>query len=77
MFMFQTLKYLPPHILGIEGELLGILGFGLAGLVLALVPFLDRGTSRASARAVTTAAVLGIASVLTLTALGYMASPTK
>jgi cytochrome b6 len=77
MFMFQTLKYLPPHVFGVEGELLGVIGFGLAGLLLALVPFIDRGTSRASARAVTTAAVLGIASVLTLTALGYMASPTK
>ncbi len=42
MFMFQTLKYLPAHILGIEGEIVGILGFGVAGLVLVLVPFIDR-----------------------------------
>lgn len=48
MFMFQTLKYLPAHILGIEGEVVGILGFGLAALVLIFVPFIDRrreGTS--------------------------------
>ncbi len=31
MAMFQTLKLLPSHILGIEGELLGVLGFGLSG----------------------------------------------
>ena len=42
MFMFQTLKYLPAHILGIEGEVIGIMGFGLAALVLVLVPFIDR-----------------------------------
>lgn len=42
MFMFQTLKYLPAHILGIEGEIVGVLGFGLAACVLLLVPFLDR-----------------------------------
>jgi len=42
MFMFQTLKYLPAHILGVEGEVVGILGFGLAALFLILVPFIDR-----------------------------------
>ncbi len=42
MFMFQTLKYLPPHILGIEGEVIGVLGFGVAALILVLVPWLDR-----------------------------------
>ncbi|TFG65721.1 MAG: cytochrome bc complex cytochrome b subunit, partial [Gemmatimonadales bacterium] len=42
MFMFQTLKYLPAHILGFEGEVIGIMGFGLAALVLVLVPFIDR-----------------------------------
>src|SRR5204863_834945 len=42
MFMFQTLKYLPSHILGIEGEIVGVLGFGLGGLALLLIPFLDR-----------------------------------
>lgn len=41
-WMFQTLKVLPPHILGIEGELVGILGISLAGLFWLLVPFLDR-----------------------------------
>ena len=43
MAMFQTLKMLPSHILGIEGELLGVLAFGLVGIVLIIIPFLDRG----------------------------------
>jgi quinol-cytochrome oxidoreductase complex cytochrome b subunit len=75
MFMFQTLKYLPAHVLGLEGEMLGILGFGLAGLLLALVPFFEHGPTRG--RVVTAAALLAIAFILTLTALGYLATPTK
>ncbi|MDP7032567.1 MAG: cytochrome b N-terminal domain-containing protein, partial [Gemmatimonadota bacterium] len=42
MFMFQTLKLLPAHVGPIEGELLGVLAFGLAGLLWILIPFLDR-----------------------------------
>jgi quinol-cytochrome oxidoreductase complex cytochrome b subunit len=40
--MFQTLKVLPAHVLGIEGELVGVLGFSAAALLWLLVPFLDR-----------------------------------
>ncbi len=43
MFMFQTLKVLPAHVLFLEGEMLGILAFAAGGLVWFLVPFLDRG----------------------------------
>ena len=32
IFMFQTLKYIPPTILFIDGELLGIIAFGIGGL---------------------------------------------
>jgi hypothetical protein len=39
--MFQTLKYLPAKILLLEGELAGLLGFGVAAAVWVLVPFLD------------------------------------
>ncbi len=41
LFMFQTLKYLPSKILFIDSELLGLMMFGLAGLVWILVPFID------------------------------------
>jgi len=40
-WMFQTLKMLPSHILGLEGELVGILGIGLGAVVWFAVPFLD------------------------------------
>lgn len=42
LFMFQLLKLLPPHIFGIEGEHIGIIGLGLLGLLIFIVPFLDR-----------------------------------
>lgn len=75
MFMFQTLKYLPAHILGVEGELVGVLGFGLAGAVLLFVPFLDRGTGRG--RDIWTYVVLiALVFILLMTWLGYRMSPT-
>lgn len=46
LFMFQSLKYLPVNILFIEGEVVGILLFGLAGLLWLFVPFWDRKSSR-------------------------------
>ena len=44
MFMFETLKLVPGgEILGIEFEAIPILLFGILGLAILLVPFLDRG----------------------------------
>jgi len=78
MFMFQTLKYLPGHILGIEGEIVGILGFGLGGLFLLLIPFLDRRTARGEqSRLFTWIGIAIIAYMLLFTYLGYTASATK
>jgi cytochrome b6 len=77
MFMFQTLKYLPSHILGIDGELVGIAGFGLMGLVLLVVPFLDRPKpGQRPSRLWTYLAYGALAYILLLTWLGYTVSPT-
>lgn len=43
LFMFQALRQLPAHVLGMEGEMLGVVFFGLCGMVVLVVPFLDRG----------------------------------
>jgi cytochrome b6 len=78
MAMFQTLKYLPGHILGVEGELVGVLAFGVIGLILVLMPFLD--TRAAFGRWPRFAAGFGIALLvysIVLTYLGYTVSPTK
>src|ERR1035441_2356074 len=42
LFMFQSLKLIPAKIIGLDGELLGILAFGAVGAVALLLPFLDR-----------------------------------
>jgi cytochrome b6 len=46
VFMFQTLKYIPSKILGIDGEILGILFFGLLGLLLVITPFISPSERR-------------------------------
>lgn len=70
---FQSLKMLPGHILGIEGELVGILAFGLAGAALVVLPFLDRRASRDLASPVFTAiALLALLYLALFTVLGYV-----
>lgn len=46
LFTFQTLKILPAHIIGFEGELIGIVLFSIAGLLVFLVPFLDKKANK-------------------------------
>jgi cytochrome b6 len=76
MFMFQTLKYLPAHILGIEGELVGFLSFGLGGVFVLLVPFLDRRTARGQPSNLFTWIGIGVlVYMIVLTYLGYTADP--
>jgi cytochrome b6 len=77
MFMFQTLKYLPAHILGIDGEFVGVAAFGLLGLILLVVPFLDRPKPGAQPGKLWTYLTYGaLAYILLLTYLGYTASAT-
>ncbi len=72
--MFHTLKLLPSHILGVEGERIGVLAFGAAALFLVFVPFLDRRASRGERSPVfTTAAVLGLVYLVVFTIVGYLA----
>jgi len=68
VFMFQTLKVMPgAEILGVELEAVPLLLFGLGGLVLILIPFLDRRASRLW----TVAGILAIAFILAMTCWGY------
>jgi len=46
LFMFETLKLLPPNVFGIEGELLGLGAFGALGLFWFLLPVFDRRSTR-------------------------------
>ncbi|RMG44585.1 MAG: cytochrome bc complex cytochrome b subunit [Acidobacteria bacterium] len=73
MFMFQTLKLVPGgEIFGIEYEAIPIMGFGLVGLLLLLVPFLDRGiVTRGKSPGFTAVGVIGVVYVVVMTAWGY------
>ncbi len=73
MFMFETLKYLPAHILFMEGELFGILGFGVAGLLWMIYPFLPFAKKQYSKSRLITIVigVLAISFILIMTILGY------
>ncbi|HVS15827.1 MAG TPA: cytochrome bc complex cytochrome b subunit [Thermoanaerobaculia bacterium] len=71
MFMFETLKLVPGgEILGIEYEAIPILLFGALGLVLLLVPFLDREKEREHP-AWTWVGVIAVLYVVGFTAWGY------
>jgi len=73
MFMFETLKVVPGgQILGIEYEAIPILGFALAGLLLLLVPFLDRRLADSGRSPLFTGiGVLALIYIVGMTAWGY------
>jgi len=78
MFMFQTLRYLPAEILGVEGDVLGVLAFGAVAVVLLFVPFLDRpkGPDARPGKLWTWLALGALAYILLFTYLGYTFDPT-
>ena len=72
--MFHTLKLIPSHVFGFEGERLGVLGFGLIGAFLVFVPFLDRRASRGQRSPVFTAiGVVGLLYLIVFTIVGHYA----
>ena len=73
MFMFQSLKLVPGgEIAGIEYEAIPILLFGLGGLLLVLVPFLDRSiVRRGRSPAFTAVGAAALIYIVAFTAWGY------
>ena len=73
VFMFQTLKLLPATVAGVEGELVGLLAFGLAGLAWFFVPVLDIRSSREEpSRWLTLMGVAALLFIAIMTLLGYV-----
>ncbi len=73
LFMFQTLKLIPAHIASIEGDVLGIILFSLAGLFWFLIPVWDRKTGTGKKRYwVTYFGLLVIMFIIVLTIIGYI-----
>ncbi len=73
-WMFQMLKVLPGHVLGIEGEVLGIFAISAAGLAWLLAPLLDRtaGSGDRRTRAFTIAGWVGLLFIAAMTLLAYL-----
>jgi quinol-cytochrome oxidoreductase complex cytochrome b subunit len=69
---FYTLKLLPSHVWRIEGELLGLLGFGLLAAWWVLLPFwASNAEGMVRTRRVTGAGVALLAYLITFSLLGY------
>ncbi len=73
MFMFQTLKFLPPHVGPLEGEFLGLTVFNLAGVIWFFLPFWDRSGGRGrAAKLISWLGVFVVAYIIVMTILGYL-----
>jgi cytochrome b6 len=73
LFMFQTLKYIPGHVLFLDGELFGILMFGIGGVLWTLVPFWDRKSSAGKTnRLVNYFGLFVVMFVIILTIIGWL-----
>jgi len=73
LFMFQTLKVLPSKLLFVDGEIVGVLAFGLAGMVWLLLPFLERRHWHWGRALITGFGVFAIAYIASMTVYGYVA----
>jgi len=72
LFMFETLKLLPPKILSFDGEVLGILGFTAGGLVWFILPFLDKHERTRRRPVFTAIGVIVVLFIVTLTIVGFI-----
>ncbi len=74
LFMFQTLKLIPSKVWFMDGEVLGILGFGLIGILWLLLPFFESDRVARSKQWITGLSVFALAYVITLSVYGYVAN---
>jgi quinol-cytochrome oxidoreductase complex cytochrome b subunit len=71
MFVFQTLKILPAYIGPLTGEAVGVMAFGLAALLWALLPFFDRQAQGRRARWMTGVILFALGYISAMTLYGY------
>ncbi len=77
VFMFQTLKFIPAKVLGLDGEMLGVLAFGLIGALLVLVPFLDRkGQIGESSKILGVLGIVSLVYIIIMTIVSYVVPQT-
>ncbi len=71
--MFQTLKLIPAKLWFADGEVLGVLGFGIAGLFWLMLPFFESGPHQRGKRWITGLAVFSLAYIASMSAYGHFA----
>jgi cytochrome b6 len=69
---FQALKLLPAKVGFVDGELIGIAAFGVAGLIWILLPFIEGG-KRERSPLITGIGVFALAFIAVMTVYGYVA----
>lgn len=73
MFAFQALKLLPAHVFFIEGELFGMIVFGLGGLIWVMIPFINRYAARDQhSKLFTGFGIFIVLFILIMTGWGYL-----
>ncbi|MFN7181292.1 MAG: cytochrome b [Planctomycetota bacterium] len=73
LFMFQTLKILPAKIGPLEGEVVGIALFSIAGILLIFIPFLDKQAIRGKKNPIfTLIGIFAIVYMVIMTVWGYL-----
>jgi quinol-cytochrome oxidoreductase complex cytochrome b subunit len=72
--MFQTLKLIPSKVWIIDGEVLGVLGCSLAGLLWLLLPFFESDKAPRSKVWITGLTVFALVYVIGMTVYGYVAN---
>ena len=71
--MFQTLKIIPSKVFIIDGEVLGVLLFSIAGLLWFLVPLWDRKTKAGAKKLwLTYAGIFMIIYIVVFTIVGFI-----
>lgn len=73
MFAFQALKFLPPHVLFLEGEFFGIVIMSVVGLAWLLAPWLTHAYEKGrKPAALMNFGRIVVLFILVMTALGYL-----
>ena len=73
MFMFMTLKLIPAKLVVIDGEVFGVMLFGIAMLLWMLIPFWDKKSSRGEqSRLINYIGLFVVGYVILFTILGWV-----
>ncbi len=73
LFMFQTLKLIPSKVWFVDGEVLGVVAFGLAAALWVLLPFLAGNQPAKTKNWITGVGAFALAYILAMSTYGYLA----